>query len=395
MALPPHHFNLHVHLPPNFSAFTTLPEALDLAAAQNVRVLGASNYYDYSIYGLFQSLAAGRGIHAVFGMEVICLEPALRDRGVRINDPGNPGKMYLCGKGLSRLATPPPTSRGAELLTKVRVADAARMARATTALAATFADRGLPTSLTADTIIDAISRRHACPRDTIVLQERHVAQAFQEAAFAVPQHARAESLARLLGVAPKSPDDPVAVQNDIRSCLMKSGKPAFVEETFISFPEARDLVLGLGGYPCYPILADGTSPICPFEADPDALATELLARNIHAAELIPVRNEPAVVLHYARTLRARGIAVSAGTEHNTLDRIPLAPACKGGQAIPPEAQAIFWEGACVAAAHQHLAASDQPGLVDASGNPHIPDAEQRLRHLARVGEQVISATTSR
>jgi hypothetical protein len=41
--------NSHVHVPPNFSAFTTVTEALDLAVAQDVRVLGTSNYYDYRL----------------------------------------------------------------------------------------------------------------------------------------------------------------------------------------------------------------------------------------------------------------------------------------------------------------------------------------------------------
>ena len=47
---------------------------------------------------------------------------------------------------------------------------------------------------------------------------------------------------------------------------MKAGKPAFVEETFVSFEEAHRLILELGGIPSYPTLADGASPICPFEA---------------------------------------------------------------------------------------------------------------------------------
>ena len=49
--------NAHVHLPPNCSAFRTVREAVDLAAAKNCRILGASNYYDYQVYSDF----AGRG----------------------------------------------------------------------------------------------------------------------------------------------------------------------------------------------------------------------------------------------------------------------------------------------------------------------------------------------
>ena len=45
--------NAHIHLPPNFSAFETTRQALALAEAQDVRVLGASNYYDYAVYADF------------------------------------------------------------------------------------------------------------------------------------------------------------------------------------------------------------------------------------------------------------------------------------------------------------------------------------------------------
>ena len=79
--------------------------------------------------------------------------------------------------------------------------------------------------------------RDAVPAATVYLQERHVAQAFQEAAFAqVGATKRAGVLRRLLGVECTAPDDPVAVQNQVRSQLMKAGKPAFVEE---SVPERR------------------------------------------------------------------------------------------------------------------------------------------------------------
>ena len=44
--------------------------------------------------------------------------------------------------------------------------------------------------------------------------------------------------------------------------LMKAGKPAFVEERFLSFEDAHRLIRELGGIPSYPPLADSASPIC-------------------------------------------------------------------------------------------------------------------------------------
>ncbi len=50
----PPRVNAHIHLPPNFSAFESVAEAVDLAAQQGVGVLGVSNYYDYEVYGDFE-----------------------------------------------------------------------------------------------------------------------------------------------------------------------------------------------------------------------------------------------------------------------------------------------------------------------------------------------------
>ena len=45
--------NSHIHLPPNFSAFDTVEQAVSLAADQQIGVLGISNYYDFDVYGEF------------------------------------------------------------------------------------------------------------------------------------------------------------------------------------------------------------------------------------------------------------------------------------------------------------------------------------------------------
>jgi hypothetical protein len=95
--------NSHIHLPPNFSAFQTVDHALELAVAQDIGVLGVSNYYDYEVYGDFAAGARRAGIFPLFGLEIICLIDELVKGGVKINDPGNPGKMYICGKGITPL----------------------------------------------------------------------------------------------------------------------------------------------------------------------------------------------------------------------------------------------------------------------------------------------------
>jgi hypothetical protein len=384
--------NAHIHLPPNFSAFETPTQALDLAQAQDVSVLGASNYYDYAVYVEFAEEAGKRGIFPLFGLEIISLIDALVQAGVRINDPGNPGKMYLCGKGITRFA--PLDNVAAVLLQTIRDQDGARMAAIADRLSAVFAHAGVETNLNADAIKQRIAARHGCPIGRVYLQERHLAQAFQEVAFEkIASADRPALFTRVFGVAAKSgADDAVGIQNEIRSHLMKAGKAAFIPDTFVDFEHAYRLVLALGGIPCYPTLADGVAPITGYEASVDGLIADLQARGIHSAEFVPNRNTPEVLGQYVRTMRAAGLIVTAGTEHNTLDLLPIEPTCVGDAPIPDEINEIFYEGACVIAAHQFLALQGEPGFVDAHGtpNPAYATADARIEAFRRLGATVIS-----
>jgi hypothetical protein len=59
--------------------------------------------------------------------------------------------------------------------------------------------------------------------------------------------------------------------------------------------------------------------------------------------------------------------------------------------VPDNIRTIFWEGACVAAAHQFLTLHTECGYVDGNGQPnqryHSPD--DRIKELARLGAAVI------
>ena len=385
--------NTHVHLPPNFSAFDSAEDAVATAAREGVRVFGASNFHDIGVYARFASMAERAGIVPLFGMEFICVVDVLQQGGTRVNDPSNPGRMYFCAKGIGRHASPGPGAR--RLMAAARDVDEDRMRRMVARLRACFAEAGLEISLTDELIAEDVAERAGVPRASVVLQERHVAMAFQAALFRQADAGRRRDLlTRAFGGPPAaSVDDPIAVQGEIRSRLMKAGRPAFVPESPVSFDDAYRLTLELEGIPCYPTLADGASPVCPWEEPPAGLAGRLLAREIHAAELIPGRNVPEVVDAYVAAFRDAGLIVMAGTEHNTRQRIPLEPRCADGSLPSPAARAAFWEGTCVVAAHQHLRASGQQGYVDGRGRlgPGFPDGESRIRWFAELGAELIDA----
>jgi len=376
-------YNSHIHLPPNFSAFETVAQAVQIAADEGVQVVGCGNYYDYSVYQSFTEIAQDKGIFPLFGTEIIALETDLQARGIRINDPGNPGKYYICGKGISQfeLLTP----RAAELLQRIRGNDALRMREMTAKMADVFRSHGVDTGLDDQAVIARVVKRHGCKPDMVTLQERHAAQAFQEVFFEkVAVQDRVSKLTELFGTVPKSAaDDAVGIQNEIRSYLMKAGKVCFVPETFVNLAQAKELIVELGGIPCYPVLADGSKQRCEYETPLEQLIETLKANQYAMVEFIPIRNSAEVLTEYVTAIRRAGIAVVAGTEHNTLDVLPIQPTCVGGAAIPDEVNAIFIEGICVLAAHAFLKAHGQDGFIEV-------DPNDRIETFSQIGAAVLN-----
>jgi hypothetical protein len=168
--------NTHVHLPPNFSAFETVAQMVDSAGRQGVGVLGASNYYDFDVYGSFAAEARRNGIFPLFGLETMVQIDELARERVLINDPGTPGKMYICGRGITLFS--PMNTQAAALMDILRGNDSKRIARLVNLMADIFESHGVAVDLTPETVADVVATRHGCPRRTVYLQERHAAQAF-------------------------------------------------------------------------------------------------------------------------------------------------------------------------------------------------------------------------
>ncbi len=383
-------FNSHIHLPPNFSAFETVVQAVELAAQQGVTILGVGNYYDFSTYQTFVTEAKRKGIFPLFGTEIIALETDLQQQGIRINDPGNPGKYYICGKGITRFESF--SSRAAALNSTIRKNDTLRMREMAKKLNEEFSKHGVDTHLDDQAVIARVIRRHRCRPEAVTLQERHLAQAFQEVFFEkVPVVKRIRKLTAIFGTEPKSDaDDAADVQNEIRSYLMKAGKVCFVPETFLNLAQAKELIVELGGIPCYPVLADGSKQRCEYETPVEKLVETLKTNHYSMAEFIPIRNQPDVLAEYVTAIRRAGIAVVAGTEHNTLDLLPIEPTCINGQDIPKKVQDIFLEGICVLVAHQFLGVHGQRGFAELYNDPAAGDKEELTEAFRKIGAAVLN-----
>lgn len=380
--------NTHVHFPPNFSAFSTVADAVGAAAAEGARAVGISNFFDQQVYASFAEQADAAGIVPLYGLEFITLIDELAAAGVRVNDPANPGRMYLCGKGIAPFKTK--SAEAARIAGEIRSGNDARAEAMVARLADWFLTCGLDTGLTAEVIAHEVAFAAGVPVEWVSLQERHIAMAFQRALAELPLEQRAAVLERAYGSPTRvDPDDPVALQGEIRSRLIKVGTPGFVPEVPLSFADAYRYVLEMDGIPTYPTLADGVSPVCPFEEPAAELAAKLLERGIHAAELIPIRNTSECVDAYVRAFTAAGLIVMAGTEHNTADRIPIEVACVDGP-VSDHARQAFWEATCVVVAHQHEVAQGRPGYVDANGARVGEDASVRRAELVALGAGLIT-----
>ncbi len=374
--------NLHIHTPYSFSAFADIREAVNLARQQGVRVLGISDFNTTKGYQDFSAECQKAGIFPVYCMETIALSVEDRDSETRWNDPSNPGRIYFCGKGLRYPAQ----------FIQHTLGTLSQAAQALEHRVREMMDR-LNRHLEETTPGIRLDYDHICETMTEgTVRERHLAKALQQVLDKeFPGAAeKSEALKALYGSESQVDiADKVALQSELRSNLLKSGKVAFVEErqeAFLSLAGARSLILGMGGIPCYPVLAVGSKDdFTEVEREPEDLCDEILQRGVYCAEFIPTRNDIDTLREYVSVFRERGVILTAGTEHNTPRMEPMVPACSGGVELDETLKEAFWKGACVVAAHQYLTGIGRAGYIDHQGNR----TDEEITQLEAVGEAAI------
>jgi len=92
--------NGHFHTPYSFSAFSQIRQAFDMAEKENVDVLGINDFYTMDGYREFSDWAEIFKIFPLYNIEFMALQKDLQMKGIRVNDPNNPGRTYFSGKGL-------------------------------------------------------------------------------------------------------------------------------------------------------------------------------------------------------------------------------------------------------------------------------------------------------
>ena len=319
--------NAHIHTPYSFSAFESVEEALEHAAAEGVKVVGINDFYSTDGYGEWKEGCAARGLYPLFGIEFISLNAEDQAAGLRVNDPNNPGRTYISGKGLAY----PVILKGEPLrkLEAVRAESNRQVEQMCAKLNEWLKAEGKPIQLDFNEIREKLTKGS--------IRERHLAKALR------------------LAMEPDT-ENPAKLENELRSKLLKAGGPAFVPESpeaFLPMKTVQEIIEAAGGIPTYPFLADDAKGnFTDFEGDLMKAADTLKKRGFRSVEFITTRNTTAVLEQYAGYLEDEGFIVSFGSEHNTPAMEPVKLHTRDAAELSDKLKAINWRGACAIAAHQ-------------------------------------------
>lgn len=362
--------NGHLHTPFSFSAFETIPQALDLAVNEDVKVVGINDFNTTSGYAEWQAEALKRKLFPLFNIEIISLNSEDQAAAIRVNDPNNPGRTYFSGKGL----TCPLKIQGmyGDLLKNIFEESNAHVGRMCVKLNQLLETVGAGFSLDFETIKQEMTKGS--------IRERHLAKALRlkvEEKFGNDTEAKKCFYEKIFSGKPLKSDvsNSAAVENEIRGNLLKAGGGAFVPENpkaFLPMETVRQLILAAGGIPTYPFLADDAKGgFTDFENDIERCAGILNQRGVYAAEFITTRNSIAVLEQYAGYLFDHGFVVTFGTEHNTPAMEPLKLKARGSVELTEKLRYINYCGACIIAAHQDKLNRGEKGYLDENGCPNL------------------------
>jgi|WetSurMetagenome_2_1015567.scaffolds.fasta_scaffold02660_8 hypothetical protein len=375
--------NGHIHTPYSFSAFIALETAFNMAVKEKIAVLGINDFYVTDGYTAFHDGCLTNKIFPLFNIEFIGLLKAEQKKGIRINDPNNPGRIYFSGKGLDY-----PFKVG--LVEKIQLLNVRRESqiqiKAMITKLNTLIEKNNPALKLS---YSAIKREYAHE----LVRERHIAKALRELALTVSNREEEQIgfIENLYGgkKSKTSLTNHASLENEIRSNLLKSGGAAFVEENESSFLELKKIIkiiIRAGGIPCYPVLLDDPSgKFTEFESDPERLYNSLKQLGIECIELIPGRNDAAILKSFVEFFNEKGFIITFGTEHNTPEMIPLTVTARGSEPLDEYLKKTAWEGACIIAAHQYLRADGRQGYVLPDGSHSIAQKKE----LIKLGQMVI------
>jgi hypothetical protein len=375
--------NGHIHTPYSFSAFVALDTAFNMAVKEKIAVLGINDFYVTDGYHAFHEGCLINKIFPLFNIEFIGLLKEEQKKGIRINDPNNPGRIYFSGKGLD---FPFQTGWWQKRQLKTVKKESQLQIKAMIKKLNQLIGKDRP-----DLKLSYAKIKKDYAHELV--RERHLAKALRDLAISVSdsEEKQLAFLENLYGgrKSKTAISNRAALENEIRSYLLKSGGSAFVPEDKNSFLELKKIIkiiISAGGIPCYPVLLDDSSGnFTEFESDPEKLYNSLKRLGIECIELIPGRNDSRILKNFVEFFHKKGFIITFGTEHNTPEMIPLTVTTRGEKPLDESLKRIAWEGACVIAAHQYLRADGRQGYVLEDGTHSV----KQMRELIALGQLVI------
>jgi hypothetical protein len=378
-----HKVNGHFHTPFSFSAFENLNQVFRMARDEDVKVLGINDFFTTKGYTDFYKLSLANFIFPLFNIEFIGLLKEEQQNNIRVNDPNNPGRIYFSGKGLKYPFYL--EKKYIKLLDSVIKENMTQVSAMTEKVNESLRSVGSGIRLYFNEIREKYAKN--------LVRERHIAKALRIKIY--EEYKEENQLKVFLNKLYSGKESKVkttnhaALENEIRSNLLKKGGAAFVEENekaFLSIDNVIKIILNAGGIPCYPLLLDDKNGrITDYEKDKKVLSDKLKSRNIYCIEFIPGRNDFFILKEYVNYFRENGFILTFGTEHNTPDRIPLTVSCRNEVPLDDELLRISFEGACVIAAHQYLNARGEMGYINRFGVPGI----KKKDYFINLGKAVI------
>jgi hypothetical protein len=364
--------NCHIHTSESFSVFRSPTEAVWQAAREGLAVLGINDHYTVAGHDEFRRACEIAGLGAAFSLEAVAMGREAEAARLLLNDPDNPGRVYLCGKGVTRV--PPDSLPEMQNLARMRAALEKRNREITAKLEALFQERLQAAGPTWEFVRGLTPRGNATERHVAWAALSRLRQLAAERGVSL-----SEVITQCCGAAPPAGADDAALQIFLRAKLLKAGAPGFVresEEAFVSTEELRRIFLAFGSIPTYPILGN---PVTSGERDIEALLDRLQAAGFYAVEVIPHRNTRERLREMVETARRRWWPVFNGTEHNTPEAKPMLDP----YALDPEFQPWFRQSTALLLAHQRRVAEGRPGFVDSAGQPTIADARARFEEFSK------------
>ena len=365
--------NAHMHTPYSFSAFTDISDALNRAKNENVKVAGINDFYTTDGYAEWAAACLSRKIFPLFNIELISLNRADQAAGIKVNDPNNPGRTYLSGKGL---AFPPKLEEPyTSTLESVRKESNLQVQNMCSKLNEVLDTNNAGFKLDYEDIKANLTKG--------MVRERHLAKALREKITSQisATEDQQQFYKTIFGGKPLKSDigNFAAIENEIRGNLLKAGGAAFIPESpeaFLDMEMVCQIILNAGGIPTYPFLADDNNGnFTEFEVSKETALETLRKRNIWSVEFIPTRNSLAVLEDYACYFNDNGLVVTFGSEHNTPAMEPIELFARNNTQLSKKLIDINYEGACITAAHQYLVATEGIGYISKDGKSDLSKRE--------------------